>query len=101
MFYQRSPVIAIIVVVIFLASFFYYKSKKSGASFGRGGFFSGNQPQNQDNIDNLITLVMLQQMVNKPNNPHIVKKPLKDKAVTERENIIEQTRKEILQLLEE
>lgn len=101
MFYQQSPVFAIIIIVIFLASFLYYKSRKSGASFGRGGFFSGNQPQNQDNINSLITLVMLQQMFNKPGNSPANDKPLNDKSTIEREKAIEKTRMEILQLLEE
>ena len=101
MFYQYSPVVAMIVIVLFLGAFVYFKARKNGGSLGRGSFFSGRQPQNQDNIDNLITLVMLQQAFNKPGNSYIDKKPLEDKDATEREKIIDQTRKEVLQLLEE
>lgn len=101
MFYRTGPVFAIVLVVIFLAAYMYYKSKKSGNSFRRGGFFSGNHPQNQDNINDLITLVILQQMVNKPTNSYTVTKPLEDKSATERIKTIEQTAREVLQLLEE
>jgi hypothetical protein len=101
MFYQQSPVFAVVLIVIFLAAYMYYKAKKGGNSFGRGGFFSGNHPQNQDNINDLITLMMLQQMVNKPANSYTATKLLEDKSATERERAIEKTGKEILQLLEE
>ena len=44
---------------------------------------------------------MLQQAFNKPGNSYTDKKPLEDKDATEREKIIDQSRKEVLQLLEE
>lgn len=101
MFYQQSPVFAVVLIVIFLAAYMYYKAKKGGNSVGRGGFFSGSQPQSQDKMNDFITLMMLQQMVNKPANSYTVAKPAEDKSATERENAIEQTRKEVRQLLEE
>ena len=90
-----------VIIVIILVAFFYYKAKKGNNLFGRGGFFSGSQPQNQHNIDDFITLMILQQMVNKPNNSYTVAKPVEDKSATERENAIEKARKEVHQLLEE
>ncbi len=101
MFYQQSPVVAIVLIVIFLAAYMYYKAKKSGNSSGVGGFFSGNQPHNQGKIDDLITLVVLQNLVNKPSNSYLDTKPIEDESATERKRAIEQSGKEILELLEE
>ncbi len=101
MFYQQSPVIAIVAIVLFLAAYIYFKSRKGGGSSGLGSFFSGNQPQHQNNIDDLITLMMLQQMGNTPTSSYAAKTPLEDKSAIEREHAIEKTEKEILQLLEE
>ena len=99
MFYRQSPVVSIILVIVFLASYIYYKSRNGRNSSNPRTFFSGRQSQNNGRVDDLVTLVVLQQMVNKPTNSYT--KPVEDTLATEREKAIEQTRKEVHQLLEE
>ena len=66
MFYKQSPIISIIIVVVFLATYMYYKSRKGRGSSIRGAFFSGKQSHDNGRVDDLVTLVVLQQMFNKP-----------------------------------
>ena len=66
MFYQQSPMYAIIIIGIFIAGYIFIKSRKSGS--GIGGFLKGKSAQPNNHMDDLITLMMLQQLTNNSNS---------------------------------
>ena len=65
MFYQQNPMYAVIVIGIFIAGYILVKSRKSGS--GLSGFLKGTASQSNNNMDDLITLMMLQQLTNNSN----------------------------------
>lgn len=69
MFFQQSPLYAVIVIGAIVIGYLYIKSKRS-QSGGSGflGFMKGNPQQNTRNYDDLITLMMLQQLIGTNNN---------------------------------
>jgi len=101
MFYRQNPTFSIIILVVFLASYFYYKRRKGRGFASRGTFFSGRAIQRDGHVEDLVTLTILQQMLN---NPTSVKagdhKPRQTKE-DQRAKDIEKTRKEIIALLED
>ena len=64
-FYQQNPIYAVVCIVIFVGVYLFFKSRKSGA---RGfGFLSGKGAQQQESrMDDLVTLMMIQQLINRP-----------------------------------
>lgn len=98
MFYQQNPMYAIIVIALFVGVYIFFKSRSS-RSRGRGlGFFSGKNVQQDSKIDDLITLMMIQQLMNSPsqtnNNQGQNKKEEEDEH-------IDKIKKEVLELLED
>lgn len=65
MFYQQSPIYAVIVIGVIMVGYLYIKSKRSQSKGGSGflGFMKGNPQQDTRNYDDLITLMMLQQLI--------------------------------------
>lgn len=64
MYYQTNPVFTIVIVVIGLGIYIFYKSRTSGSGSGLSKFLSGRTPQQEDRkIDDLVSLVMLQQLI--------------------------------------
>ncbi len=66
MFYQREPVFTVIIIGLAVGLYLFFKSRRS-SSRGRGrGFLSaltGRANNQQDrNIDNMLTLMMVQQL---------------------------------------
>ena len=96
MFYQQSPIYAIIMIVIFIAGFIFVKSRKSGS--GIAGFFKGKATQSNTNMDDLITLMMLQQLTNNSNSRF---ERAEDNDSVNHENHIEKMKQEALELLDE
>jgi len=95
MFYQQNPIYTIIILVIFLGVYLFFKSRSSGGSNGILNFLSGRNPQQDNKIDDLITLMMLQQLLSpNPQNPEI-------RNNTEHKDKIEKIKQEVLNLLEE
>jgi hypothetical protein len=99
-FYQQNPVYAIIIIIGFIGLFLFFKSRKFSSKRGGFGFLSGRQASQDNRMDDLITLIMLQQLMNSNSNGS------KDRIDQEedyefREKYIEQTKKEILDLLDE
>lgn len=72
MFFQQSPLYAVIVIGAIVIGYLYIKSKRS-QSGGSGflGFMKGNPQQNTRNYDDLITLMMLQQLIGTNNNNQV------------------------------
>ena len=101
MFYQQSPVVSIVIVIIFLASYMYYKSRNGRNSSNRGAFFSGKQSQNNSRVDDLVTLVVLQQMFDKPSTSKVNEFRSNQDKSHKQEEQIEKIKHEILELLEE
>ncbi len=100
MFYQQSPVFSIVILFIFIGAYLFFKSRKRGGMPGHraGLFFSGRQPYQSTNVDDLVTLVMLQQLFDKPNGNNSAHS---QGTLNNKEEEIDKTKREILQLLEE
>lgn len=97
MFYQKEPVYTVVIIGIGVVIYFVYKSKKSGKGL-LGGFFSGNQPQQDSRIDDLIALMMLQQLSSTNPQNNSASHQISEDARRRRE-AIDKTQKEVLDLL--
>ncbi len=95
-FYQQNPLYAIIIIVLFLGVYLFFKSRKSTGG-GPFSFFSGNQSQHNTQIDNLITLMMLQQLMNSNGN----REHARNEKERENKVNIDKIKNEILELLDE
>jgi len=95
MYYQQNPVFVVVILSIGLGGYLLFKRKGSSNGNMKTGFFKGNQPQANNNMGDLVTLMMLQQMFSQQENsiPH--------ESDDEHKIAIEQTQKEILELLDE
>lgn len=96
MFFQQNPLYAVIFIGIFITGYLYIKSKRLGSS-GFFGFMKGGQHQ-ESNFNDIITLMMLQQFFN--NNSQAPER-VNDNEEKSNEEQIEQTKQEILELLDE
>ncbi|MHA1940824.1 MAG: hypothetical protein ACW99E_21290 [Promethearchaeota archaeon] len=94
LFYQQNPVYAIVIIVIFVAGFLFVKSRKSGSG-GSFGFLKGKASQQNNHMNDLITIMMLQQLIG-DSHPRE-----RDNDRDLREDRIEKTKQEILDLLDE
>ena len=102
MFYRQNPTFSIIILVLFLAAYWYYKRRKGGGrSVSRGTFLSGRAIQRDSHVEDLVTLTVLQQMLNSPTPVKSSgRKPTRTQE-DQRTKDIEKTRKEIIDLLED
>lgn len=66
-FFQQNPLYAIIIIVIFLGVYILFKSRSSNSSRGVLGFLTGTHSQQDSRIDDLITLMMVQQLLSSQN----------------------------------
>ncbi|MFX0106023.1 MAG: hypothetical protein ACFE75_11095 [Candidatus Hodarchaeota archaeon] len=96
-FFQQNPIYAIIIIVLFVGVYLFFKSRSSGSKGGLFGFLSGKQPQQDSKIDDLITLMMIQQLMN-PSSQNSDNQ-LKDKKRKNHDEI-DRIKKEVLDLLE-
>ena len=75
MFYQREPVFSVIIIGIAIVLYLFFKSRKSSSRGRRGGFLSaitGRENDSQEkNIDDLITLMILQQLFSENSNKNV------------------------------
>ena len=95
MFYQQNPLYTIIILVLFLGVYLFFKSRSSGGGNGILNFLSGKNPQQDNKIDDLITLMMIQQLLTSNPQNHDVRNN------TEHKDKIEKVKQEVLNLLEE
>ena len=100
-FFQQNPLYAVIIIGIILVGYLYFKSKRSGSTGGLFGFMKGNpqQQQQNSNLDDVITLMMIQQLFNSPTTGSS-DLPNLSKEENKKENHIEQTKREVLELLD-
>jgi hypothetical protein len=97
MFFQKEPVYTVIIVGVGLAIYLYYRAKKSGKGV-LGSFFSGQQSTQDRNFDDLLTLMMLQQLVSSSPQSNTASKQISEESRKRREEI-EKTQQEVLDLL--
>jgi hypothetical protein len=102
MFYQREPVFSIIILGMIVGLYLFFRSRRStrrGKSKGiLGSFLGGNQYQ-ENQMDDLITLMMVQQLFQNSNKSANLDRQDKP-SISEKENNIEKTKNEILDLFE-
>ncbi|NHJ19642.1 MAG: hypothetical protein EAX91_01775 [Candidatus Lokiarchaeota archaeon] len=96
-FFQKEPVYTVIIVGTGLAIYLYYKAKKSGKGVV-GSFFSGQQSAQDRNFDDLLTLMMLQQLVSSNPQNNTASKQISEESRKRRDEI-EKTQREVLDLL--
>ena len=96
MFFQQSPLYAVIVIGAIAIGYLYIKSKRSqhGGS-GFLGFMKGNPQQNTRNYDDLITLMMLQQLIGTNNNHKV------QEIDSSHKEEIDQIKQEVLDIFDE
>jgi hypothetical protein len=104
MFYQREPIFTIIFIGLAIGVYLFFKSRKSSSRGGDRGFFSAitgrNNDQQERNIDDMITLMMLQQLFSNSsslNSPQNAQNP-KEKQDSD-EDEIQRIKEEVLSLL--
>ena len=67
MYFQKEPVFTIIILGIGIAVYLFFKARKSGK--GIAGFFGGNEfPNQQDKMNDLMTLIVFQQLLSNSSN---------------------------------
>jgi len=102
MFYQREPVFSVIILGMIVGIYLFFRSRRStrrGKSKGiLGSFLGGNQYQ-ENQMDNLITLMMVQQLFQNSNKSANLDRQDKP-SISEKEKNIEKTKNEILDLFE-
>ena len=98
MFYQREPFYTVIIIGVGVVIYLVYKSKKSGKGI-LGGFFSGNQPQQDGRFDDLIALMMLQQLSSTNSQNNSATQQISE-AAQKRRQAIDKTQREALDLLD-
>ncbi|MHA2036239.1 MAG: hypothetical protein ACW972_08875 [Promethearchaeota archaeon] len=96
MFYQQNPMYAVIVIGIFIVGYVMVKSRKSGK--GISGLFHGKGIQPHNSMDDLITLMMLQQLTANSNMRH---DKYEEEASMKHEREIEKVKQEALALLDD
>lgn len=98
-FYQQNPVYAIVVIILFAGVYLFFRSRKLGRRRGTFGFFSGKPSQHDERMDDLITLMMIQQLLNTPSPARDSR--LDEEHTKQKTQQIEKIKKEVLELLEE
>ena len=97
MFYQKEPFYTVIIIGVGVVIYFVYKAKKSGNGL-LGAFFSGNQPNQDSRLDDLIALMMLQQLSSTSSQGSSATQQISEQA-RKRRDAIDKTQKEVLDLL--
>ncbi len=98
LFYQQNPMYAIVIIVLFFGVYIFYKSRTSTSGNGIMSFLAGSTSHQDTKVDDLITLMMVQQLMNSNNNSGN-NGSIRHSEDKERIEKIEQTKREILDLL--
>ncbi|MFX0002957.1 MAG: DUF308 domain-containing protein [Promethearchaeota archaeon] len=98
-FYQQNPVYAIVIIVLFVGVYLFFKSRKAGGKSGIFGFFSGKATQQDNRMDDLITLMMIQQLLNSPTQD--IDNRADEENTREKKKEIERVKQEVLDLLDD
>jgi len=85
-------------MVVFIVGYLFIKSRRSGSN-GLFGFMKGKAQQQNSNMDDVITIMMLQQLFNNSNSNSYQKY---DDNIKEQKDIkLEETTQEVLDLLDD
>ncbi|MFX0135025.1 MAG: hypothetical protein ACFFDN_15395 [Candidatus Hodarchaeota archaeon] len=99
LFYQQNPIYAVVIIVLFIGVYLFFRSRSSRSKGGVLGFLSGKNTQQDNKIDNLITLMMLQQLVNSSSQNR--ESQTREEKKEEKEQYLDKIKKEVLDLLED
>jgi hypothetical protein len=105
MFYQRDPIFTIVIIGLAVGVYLFFKSRKGSSREGGRGFLSAitrrGIDQQERNVDDMITLMMLQQLFSNStftNSSQNAQNRNKDQNVNEDE--IQRIKAEVLGLLD-
>ena len=99
MFYQQNPVFAVIIVGLIIGIYLFFKARKSRGTSSPGSFFSGFRRPQANNMDDFLKFLLLQQITNSRSHS-LVANSTTPKKISKRQEQIEKTQKEVLELLE-
>lgn len=95
-YFQQNPIYAIIAIAVVAFGYILVKSRRSNSKRGLLGLLKGSAPQENQHLDDVITIMMLQQLTNSYSGRHE-----DENTTSKRENEVEKIKQEILELLEE
>ncbi|MFX1501407.1 MAG: hypothetical protein ACFFDH_10645 [Promethearchaeota archaeon] len=96
-FYQQNPLYAIVIIVLIVGVYIFFKHRSSRGNIGIIRFLSGRDPQHDNKIDDLFTLMMLQQLLDSNHNKNDLRREHNN---NNDKNSTDKIKKEILGLLE-
>jgi len=101
MFYQSNPVYTIFIVAILVGTYLFYRSRRANHSNSRGGFrfLSGSSNPQNDHMDDLITLMMIQQLFSPSPTSEHTRYQLPTNSKQDEESEIDKIKREVLELL--
>lgn len=98
--YQREPFYTFVFLGAGIIIYMVYKARKSGNGFF-GGFLSGKSSTQDNTIEDLVSLIMLQQLLSENSNSGSSNNTnIPDKKREKELAYLEKTQKEVLKLLE-
>ena len=91
----------IVIVIIVLGTYLFYRSRRGNRGNSRGGirFLSGKGDPQNDNMDDLITLMMIQQLFSPSPNSEYLRYQLPNEQRQDEESEIDKIKREVLELL--
>ncbi len=98
MYYQQNPVFTIMILLIGVGAYFFLKKRGKNGGKIRSGFLSGRYPQQDDNTNMLLTLIMFQQLLDTDSNDSQIKFAPKS---TQKDKEIDKIKHEVLELFED
>ena len=101
MFYQTNPMYTIVIICIVLGTYLFYRSRRGNRGNSKGGnrFLSGGTNPQNDNMDDLITLMMIQQLFSPSPGSESLRYQLPNDKKQDEESEIDKTKREVLELL--
>ena len=101
MYYQQNPVATVVIIFIALCAFLFFRSKRNNNGNIRRGFLKGAHSIQDNHMNDLITLIMLQQLLNPSSSNQNNKNYVLEEKRSDKEIEIEKVKRDILELLEE
>jgi c-di-AMP phosphodiesterase-like protein len=98
MFYQQKPVFTVIIVGLLMLIFVFFKVLKYRGTSAPKSFLSNFRSSQSHKNDDILTLLLLQQVINSE-SPHIINIPMTPRKINKHEHYIENIKQEILELL--
>ncbi|MFX1324095.1 MAG: hypothetical protein ACFE8N_04000 [Promethearchaeota archaeon] len=95
-YFQQNPMYAILVMAAVVFGYILVKSRRSDSKRGFFSFLKGSDSQENRYLDDVITIMMLQQLFNGSNGLHE-----QEKVNNKKEIEIEKIKQEILELLDD